>query len=251
MVLPNLAIISDFELKDVFSKGQEIRVGTPFGPSMSMLSGKFGDSNIIYLSRREVEDEIPFRGFNYRANIWGINKIGVERIISLNYFRALDRKFAIGDLIMPNDLIDFTKDSPQTYYDKQLITPMDLSKPFCPDLRKHLMKSKSSPKKTRKSGIVACVGLPRFETVAERKMFTMLGCNLVNVGISPEIFLSRELRMCYGSIGIVCSKAEDLKSPGDRKSFNIEETLDISKNIITQSLANMPKRRRCSCSESE
>ncbi len=248
---PYLAILSDFKVDDIFSEKEDIKIGTPFGPSMSMVLCKLRDTEIVYLQRREVEYETPLRRLNYRANIWGLNKIGVERIISLNYFRALTKKFSIGDLVIPIDLIDFAKDLSQTFYDKLLIIQVDLSKPFCLELRKHFNKSSKSLSKRRwDKEIVSCVGESRFETFAERNMYTKLGCNIVNMDISPEIFLSRELGMCYGSLGIVYSKADDLRGRVDKGPNKIEKTLEILKKIL-QSMETLSKRKECTCSSSE
>ncbi len=252
MSRPNLAVLSDFGIDDIFSNRIETRVGTPFGPSELMLKVKFEDLELIYLQRREVEEEIPTQRYNYRANIWGLNKLGVERIISLNYFRAINNKYHIGDIVTPNNLIDFTKESIQTYYEKLLIDPIDLNEPFCSELSNILAKtSRSSSIRILKDAIVACLGLPRFETQSERKMFTILGANLINVGISPEIFLSRELRMCYASIGIIWSKSPVLIKNDDKKPNGIEKALVDLKSILKQNLKRIPKRRSCMCHLSE
>ncbi len=251
MSRPCLALISDFNVKEIFLNGKEIRIGTPFGPSEIMYKMEFDQWEIIYLQRREVEDEIPIR-FNYRANIWGINKLGVERIVSLNNFRALNKKYLVGDIILPNNLIDFTKESIQTYYDKLLIDSIDLSKPFCTQMREILIKSSNSfSKRVWEEGIVACLVVPRFETLAERKMFTMLGCDLINVGISPEIFLSRELRMCYASIGVVYDKAKDLKYAKEEKLINFERASMNLKKILKDCIGDLLNIRGCSCKLSE
>ena len=249
---PNLAVLSDFSIDEIFSNRKETRIGTPFGPSELMYKVKFEDLELFYLQRREVEEEIPTQRFNYRANIWGLNKLGVERIISLNYFRAINKKYLIGDIIAPNNLIDFTKESIQTYYEKLLIDPIDLNEPFCSELNKILVKkSKSSSIKIWKDGIVACLGMPRFETKSERKMFSIMGTNLINVGISPEIFLSRELRMCYLSIGIIWTKSQVLIKNDDKKPKDIEEALLDLKSILKQNLKRIPKRTSCACYLSE
>jgi 5'-methylthioadenosine phosphorylase len=249
---PNLAVLSDFGIDDIFSNRKKIRVGTPFGPSELMLQVKFEDLELIYLQRREVEEEIPTQRYNYRANIWGLNKLGVERIISLNYFRAISKKYHIGDIVTPNNLIDFTKESVQTYNEKLLIDPIDLNEPFCSELKKILAKT-PRPSSTRiwKDGIVACLGVPRFETQSERKMFTILGANLINVGISPEIFLSRELRMCYMPAGIIWSKSPVLIKNDDKKPNGIEKALVVLKKILKHNFKRIPKRRSCVCHLSE
>ena len=251
MSRPSLAIISDFKIEDILSNKRTIRIGTPFGPSKNMILSKFEDLEIVFISRRELEDELPLRRFNYRANIWGLNKIGVERILSLNHFRALEKKYSIGDIVIPDNLIDFNN-LPQSYYDKLLITPMDLSKPFCKESRECLMKSaKALSNKVWKEGILACIGVPRLETEAERKLFTMQGCNLANIGVSPEIFLSRELRICYSSLGLVCSKPNDLRESVIEESVKIEEALNESKQILIKSIRMIPRERGCVCSMSE
>lgn len=252
MLRPYLAVLSDFNVDEIFSNRKETRIGTPFGPSEVILKARFEDLELFYLQRREVEEEIPTQKFNYRANIWGLNKLGVERIISLNYFRAINKKYLIGDIVAPKNLIDFTKESIQTYYEKLLIDPIDLNEPFCSELSKILVKkNKSSSIKIWKDGIVACLGVPRFETKSERKMFTIMGSNLINMGISPEIFLSRELRMCYLSIGIIWSKSPVLMKKDDKKPKDIDKALLDLKNILKKNLKRIPKRRSCVCHLSE
>ena len=246
------AVISDFKVDNILSNKKEIRVGTPYGPTRKMILSESEDYAIVFLARREIEDEVLLGKYNYCANIWGLNKIGIKRIISLNNYRALEKKYAIGDIVIPNNLIDYANNLYQSFFDKLLITPVDLSEPFCSDLRNCLIKSsKSIPNKVWNKSIIACMGMHRFETTTERKLLTVQGCNLTNIGMSPEIFLSRELKMCYCSFGIVCSKSIALNETGIEESIKIEEALNASKQILKKCFTKIPKEKGCSCSISE
>lgn len=252
MPRPSFAVISDFKIDDILSNKKEIRIGTPYGPTRKMILSEYEDYEIISLARREIEDEVLPGKYNYRANIWGLNKIGIDRIISLNNYRALEKKYAIGDIVIPNNLIDYANNLHQSFSDKLLITPMDLSEPFCSDLRNCLIgSSKSIPNKVWNKSVIACIGIQRFETTTERKLLITQGSNITNMGMSPEVFLSRELAICYCSLGIICSKPIALKEKGIEESAKIEEALNYSKQILKKCFTKIPKKKGCSCSISE
>jgi len=249
---PSFAVIGDFKIDDILSNKKELRIGTPYGPTRKMILSESKDYEIIFLARREIEDDVLLGKYNYRANIWGLNKIGIDRIISLNNYRALEKKYAIGDIVIPNNLIDYANNLHQSFSDKLLITPVDLSEPFCLDLRNCLIRSsKSIPNKVWNKSVIACMGIYRFETATERKLLITQGSNLTNMGMSPEVFLSRELGICYCSLGIVCSKPIALNEKGIEESAKIEEALNSSKQILKKSFTKIPKKRGCSCSLSE
>ena len=150
---------------------------TPFGkPSEKYLIAKMGNKEIIFLPRHGKHHNIPPHMINYRANIWGFKKLGVERILSISAVGGINKGFKPGDIVILDQILDMTKNRKSTFYEgKNGVVHVDFTEPFCPEVRKILLKAGKRIKVSlRNGGTYVAVEGPRLETSSEIKGFGML-----------------------------------------------------------------------------
>jgi 5'-methylthioadenosine phosphorylase len=167
------AIIGGSGLETLLIDKEQIHVGTPYGISPSISVGDVDGKSVAFLPRHNVHHSIPPHKVNYRANIYALFKMGVKRILATNAVGAINADLEPGDLVVPLDFVDFTKLRSLSFYDNAPVTHVDMSQPFCPEIRGILAKTlEKCGEKVRDSGVVACTEGPRLETPAEIEMFS-------------------------------------------------------------------------------
>jgi 5'-methylthioadenosine phosphorylase len=249
--MSSLAVIGGSGFEQFFLTTRQVLVETPYGFVSTISIGTAGDREIIFLSRHGVKHSIPPHKINYRANIWALHKLGVERIISLNAVGAINPAFKPCDVVVPHDFVDFTKTRSATFYDDAPVTHIDMSVPFCPETRSVILgQLKLSGLHFWEKAVLLCVEGPRFETPAEIEAFRRLGCDIVGMTGITEAVLARELEMCYVPICFVSNMAAGLQlslSPMDATKNSKLVTPQLGQALI-DAMADLPMARSCSCS---
>lgn len=182
---------------------------TPYGPVEPVI-GRFANREIVFMSRHGRDHATPPHLVNYRANIWALRELGVRKILATAAVGSLSTNFCLGELVLLDQFLDFTKSRPQTFYEggKQGVLHVDMTEPYCSALRQVVMQASEQLGLSVKNGACyVCTEGPRFETPAEIRMFQRLGADLVGMTSVPEVVLARELGMCYASIGMVTNEA--------------------------------------------
>ena len=199
-------------MEALLSDVEKIRVGTLYGLSPPISVGEISERLVAFLPRHGVHHSIPPHKVNYRANIYALHEIGVERIIATNAVGAINLDFRPGDLVVPHDLIDFTKLRKLTFYDEAPVTHIDLSQPYCPEIRVLLIETiKKHFARTWGRSVLVCTEGPRYETPAEIEMLRRLGCDIVGMTSFPEAVLARELEICYATVCFVSNMAAGIQ----------------------------------------
>lgn len=196
------------------------------------------------MSRHGREHAIPPHRVNYRANIWALRELGVRKILATAAAGSLSSDFRLGDLVLLDQFLDFTKSRPQTFYEggQEGVLHVDMTEPYCSSVRQVIVETSMRLGLTVKNGACyVCTEGPRFETPAEIRMFQSLGADLVGMTSVPEVVLARELGMCYASIGMVTNEAagiarhplthaevmESMKELGGKVALLIQATLEL------------------------
>ena len=243
-----------YEIKGLTLKSGK-KVSTPFGkPSGQYLIGAMGGAEIIFLPRHGRRHDIPPHMINYRANIWGFKKLGVNRILSISAVGGIKKGLKPGDIVISDQVIDMTKQRASTFYEgKDGVIHIDFTEPFCPELRKVLLKAGKRIKTTLKNGgtYVAVEG-PRLETAAEIKSFGLLGGDIVGMTGMPEAALARELEICYAGISVVANYAAGIS----RRKLTVAEVMEAMKDstekiklLLKETFTLIPDKRKCPCPE--
>ncbi|MGB9713587.1 MAG: S-methyl-5'-thioadenosine phosphorylase [Candidatus Bathyarchaeales archaeon] len=222
------AIIGGTGFERLFKNAKETRVRTPYGAAPQVYIGEVDDKKVAFLPRHGLKHLVPPHKINYKANIYALHKLGVERILAVNAVGAINHNFKPGDIVVPHDFVDFTKLRHTTFYDRAPVTHIDVSSPYCPETRKLLIEITRKMKlRMWDKAVLVCTEGPRFETPAEIEMFRRLGCDIVGMTGVPEAVLARELEMCYATLCFVSNMAA-----GMQERLTPSEVSEVSKQIM-------------------
>ncbi len=245
-----IAIIGGTGLEALLKNTTQIRVGTPYGLPPSISVGEIDRNTVAFLPRHGVHHSVSPHRVNYRANVYVLHKIGVKRIASTNAVGAINLDFKPGDLVVPHDLIDFTKCRQLTFYDETPVTHVDMSQPYCPEIRGLLIeKVKESSLRVWDQAVLVCTEGPRYETPAEIEMFRRLGCDVVGMTGAPEAVLARELEMCYATLCFVSNMAAGMQRrlTASEVVGMAKQKLPVIQQILRETVKHLPKDRNCPC----
>lgn len=202
------------------------RVKTPFGVSNPVHLYEKDGFRYLFLSRHGelgYEKTAPF--VNYRANVYAAKSLGVDRIVAWTGPGIISAKYRPGDLVLPDDLLDFTRNRPSTFYEGGGIGFIRQSPVFCETLRAALRASwgKGAPgMRMHARGTYACTEGPRLETPAEIRFLAGAGADMVGMTLCPEAFLARELEICYAPVGYLTNYAEGIRAMPYRRATLFE-----------------------------
>lgn len=201
---------------------------TPYGePSGPLTFGIFSDKEIVFLPRHGNPHVLPPHKINYRANIFALKENNITDIISVNAVGGITRAMSPGNLVIPDQIIDYTWGRAHTFYEDNIdqVTHIDFTNPYCDTLRKSIIKAGNSASINiiDRATYGATQG-PRLETAAEIKRMEIDGCDLVGMTGMPEAALARELELNYASISLVVNWAAG-KTKEDITMIMIENNL--------------------------
>jgi 5'-methylthioadenosine phosphorylase len=198
---------SGLENPEILQSSEERQVDTPYGtPSSSLLCGSLKGTEIVILSRHGRLHTIPPSEINNRANIFALKEVGCTQIISSTACGSLREEIFRGDLIIPDQFIDFTRHRNITFFEefeagKMNHTPM--ADPFNENLRNLIISSAHNiGLKIHEKGTLVTIEGPRFSTRAESKMFRLWGADIINMSVAPEVILANEIGLPYATIAM-------------------------------------------------
>jgi len=201
---PIFAVIGGSGLYQIpgLSKTTEHKIGTPFGkPSGPILEGEIEGEKILFLARHGDGHFINPGEVNYRANIYALKSLGVNRIISVNACGSLREDYKPGDLVIPDQIMDMTKNRVNTFFQEGLTAHIGTADPFCGDLSMIVAAALEEGGATvHRGGDFVIIDGPRFSTRAESNTFRSWGMSIIGMTSAPEAFLAREAEICYASI---------------------------------------------------
>ena len=177
----------------------EHEIDTPFGkPSSPIIIGTLEGQRIAFLARHGIGHCINPTEVNYRANIYALKKLGASRIISISACGSLREDYKPGDIVIPDQIYDNTKDRNRTFFSDGIVAHIGVADPFCPELSQKMFEAVSEVGATvHKGGTLITIEGPRFSTKAESNVFRSWGMSIIGMTASPEAFLAREAEMCY------------------------------------------------------
>jgi 5'-methylthioadenosine phosphorylase len=240
------------ELKDI----EEIDVQTPFGnPSDKFILGTLEGERVAFLPRhgrghRFTPTEVPFR-----ANIYGMKLLGVERILSASAVGSLQEKYAPLDMVIPDQFFDRTRARAResTFFGEGIVAHVAFAHPMCSQLGDTLEKAcKGVEVKVHRGGTYLCMEGPAFSTVAESNVYRSWGMDVIGMTNLQEAKLAREAEICYATLALVTDY--DCWHPG-HDAVTVEAVIEyLNKNVrnaqvimreAVKSLASNPRECKC------
>ncbi len=172
---------------------------TPFGkPSSPIMVGTLEGKRVAFLARHGIGHFINPTEVNYRANIYALKMLGARKVISISACGSLREDYAPGNIVVPDQLYDNTKDRSRSFFGEGLVAHIGVADPFCNDLSQKVYEAvKGAGAVVHKGGTFITVEGPRFSTKAESNVFRSWGMSIIGMTASPETFLAREAEMCY------------------------------------------------------
>lgn len=232
----------------------EDRIKTPFG-EISVFRGRYGSRELVFLPRHGAGHTVPPHLVNYRANIWGLRALGVERIIATAAVGSLRRRLRPGDTVVIDQFLDFTKSRPMTFFDggEHGVVHIDYTEPYCGEVRRSLLSAAhDAGLRAHDGGCYACMEGPRFETPAEIRMLDRLGADVVGMTSVPEVVLAREAGICYGTAAMVTNFAAGMAG----QALSHQEVLDLMaantaklRRLLTGAVDRLASARACPCGQ--
>ena len=242
-----------------FEDVKEVTIETPFGsPSSSIGIVEVDGKKVAFLPRHGKNHQYPPHKIPYRANLWAMKKLGVERIIAPNACGSLQLHIKVGDFVICDQFVDRTSGRVSSFYDGPITTHVGMAEPYCPELREIAINNlKKLGLPHHEKGTVVVIEGPRFSTISESKWFTSMGWDVINMTQYPEVVLARELEICFLNISVVTDYDVGLVSEGSVEPVSHEmvikifnENIEKLKTLIVNIIKDIPeKREKCSCGE--
>ena len=186
-------------------------IRTPYGePSGALTFGRIKDHNVVFLARHGYGHTIPPHEINYRANIWALASQNISRIVAVASVGGIRNDLGPGKLVLPDQLIDYTYGRKFTFFEggEKPVTHIDFTEPYCPKLRKRVLKAAKLAKiELLDGGVYAATQGPRLETAAEINRLERDGGDMVGMTGMPEAARAREQGISYASIAVVANHA--------------------------------------------
>jgi 5'-methylthioadenosine phosphorylase len=234
----------------------EVAVQTPFGkPSALLHVGSIGDRRVAFLARHGPNHETPAHRVNYRANVWAMRRLGVQRLLSPCAVGSLKPDVHPGEFVVCDQLVDRTAGREVTYFDGPLVNSIAFADPYCPELRAVAVEAARAEGITvHDRGTVVVIQGPRFSTRAESRWYQSAGWDVINMTQYPEATLARELGICFANISLVTdydAGVEDDESVAavdmDTVLRVMNENVDKVRALLVRAIPAVPAARACAC----
>ena len=234
---------------------REIDLETPFGkPSAPVITGRLNGAGVAFLARHGIGHHISPGEVNYRANIYAMKMLGVERLVSISACGSLREDYKPGEIVVPDQLFDFTRHRDSSYFGEGLVAHASIPDPFCADLSSHLFNAvQQTGEKPHRGGTMITIEGPRFSTRAESNVYRGWSMSLIGMTTSPEAFLAREAEICYAVMAHVTDYDVWHISEEPVSVDLVIEILNQNTKLAQQAVSNLilarPWKRECACGQ--
>jgi 5'-methylthioadenosine phosphorylase len=232
-----------------------VSVKTPFGqPSDEITIGRLGSTRIAFLPRHGKGHHLSPTEIPYRANIYALKELGVERIISVNAAGSLKEAIEPGHLVIPDQLIDRTRARVNSFFSGGIVAHIIFAEPFCPVLSRILYQTgHDAGAAVHRGGTYLVIEGPALSTRAESTLYCSWGADIIGMTALPEARLAREAEMCYGSIVAItdydCWQLQAEPTSIDRILDRQKQNTDMINEIVQLAICRIPNERSCICSQ--
>jgi 5'-methylthioadenosine phosphorylase len=183
---------------------RRVELATPFGaPSDAYVTGRLGDVRLVFLPRHGRGHRLTPSEINYRANVWGLKKLGVTRIVSISAVGSMREDVAPGDLVVIDQFVDRTRHRPDTFFGAGVVAHVMFADPVCARVRAALLRTGARiGLALRDGGTYLNMEGPQFSTRAESRLYRQWGVDVIGMTNLQEAKLAREAEICYATVAM-------------------------------------------------
>ncbi|HEX9114022.1 MAG TPA: S-methyl-5'-thioadenosine phosphorylase [Nitrospirota bacterium] len=232
-----------------------VKVATPFGrPSDDYVIGTLYGRRVAFLPRHGRGHRITPSDINYRANIVGMKKLGVERIISVSAVGSMKEEIKPGDIVIPDQFYDHTKHRRSTFFGGGIVAHVGMADPVCADLGNILADAGAKAgAAVHKGGTYLCMEGPQFSTRAESLIYRTWNADVIGMTNATEAKLAREAELCYSTIALAtdydCWHHSEEAVTVEAVLAVMKKNIETSKAMIREAVRMLPAARSCSCGD--
>ncbi len=235
------------------------KVRTPFGePSDEFTLGTLEGKEVVFLPRHGRGHKILPTELNYRANIYAMKKLGVERIISIGTVGSFKEELKPLDILVVSQFVDRTNQARKTtFFGEGIAAHIPFAEPVCSQLSKLLYESgKDIGATMHNGGTYLNMEGPAFSTMAESLLYKGWGMDVIGMTNMAEARLAREAEICYSTLAMITDydcwrmHEEDASTVTiDLIIQNLNKNAETAKKLIKKALSKIPERRDCTCKD--
>ena len=234
-------------------------IRTPYGePSGDFAIGSVDGVEVAFLPRHGRAHTIPPAQINYRANLWAMQRLGVDQVIAPTAAGSLTASIRPGDFVLCDQFVDRTWGRADTFHTGPRVAHVGAADPYCPRLREAAAAiCQELGLRVHRSGTVVVTNGPRFTTRAESRWYAAQGWQVINMTQYPEVILARELGMCYANVALITDYDAGLEGAPGALPVTVEEVqrvmADNNENVrelilrMIPRLADPSERSACGC----
>ena len=232
---------------------EAIEVDTPYGPpSAPPVIGDVGGRPVAFVPRHGSKHELPPHLINYRANLWAMKELGVQRIVGPCAAGSLRSGVQLGDFVVCDQIVDRTRSRTHTFYDGPVTTHISFADPYCETMRQTIVdKGHDLGIPTHPSGTMVVIEGPRFSTRAESRWFASQGWDTLNMTGYPEALLARELEICYANVSLITDYdvgVEDAPPVTHEDVIRVfGQNIENLRRLLFAVIPALPAQRDCIC----
>ena len=233
---------------------RSVAVETPFGaPSDEFITGVLEGVKMVFLPRHGKGHRLLPSEVNFRANIYGMKKLGVTRVISVSAVGSMKEEIVPGHIVIPDQFIDRTNATRNnTFFGQGVVAHVQFADPVCAELSGHLAEAAVATGATvHRGGTYICMEGPAFSTRAESNMYRSFGVSVIGMTNIPEAKLAREAELCYGVIALAtdydCWHESHDDVSVDAVLVIIKKNVTMAKAIIRNAVKRIGAERACPC----
>jgi 5'-methylthioadenosine phosphorylase len=235
------------------TKTKEVQVKTPFGePSDAIVLGMLEGKRVAFLARHGRGHRILPGEINFRANVYAMKLLGVERMVSVSAVGSLMEDLQPGEFLVPDQFVDRTKNRVSTFFGEGLVAHVGFDKPTCGQVSGVLADaSVHCGVMVHRRGTYVCIEGPQFSTLAEANMHRQWRFEVVGMTNVTEAKLAREAEICYATIAMItdfdCWHPEHESVTASEIIATLVENAENAQRVLREAVRAMPEERNCKC----
>jgi 5'-methylthioadenosine phosphorylase len=234
---------------------EHLRLETPFGaPSDDYVRGELAGREVFFLPRHGRGHRLLPSELNFRANIWGFKKLGVEVLLSVSAVGSMQERYAPTHIVVPDQFIDRTRHRPDTFFGGGLVAHVAFADPICPHLVELLAAAAGAAGATaHRGGVYLCMEGPQFSTRAESQLYRSWGVDVIGMTNLQEAKLAREAEICYGTLAMVtdydCWHQSEESVTTEAILAVLAANSRMAQEVVREAVSRIGPQRGCGCGD--